>query len=184
MPRPSRRDDLLRVAGQHFYRAGITATGVDTLVADAGVAKMTLYSNFGSKDELVVAYLEDRDARFFARLEAEIDGRDEPVARALAPVDLYVRYLDERGFRGCAFVNAAAELPDEHPGRAVVARHKSRMLRRWVELIAEAGVDDAETVARECAFVLEGAFALAGLGLVTDGLASARELVRRRLAGD
>jgi AcrR family transcriptional regulator len=172
---------VLRAAVQRFYRDGITATGVDALSADAGVAKMTLYSNFGSKDDLVVAYLEERDRRFVERLEAEVATRDDRLDRALAVVDLFERYLDEDGFRGCAFVNAAAELPDDHPGREVVRRHKERVLDRWTELIADLGVDTPRKVARECYFLLDGAFAHAGVGFDDDRLATARALIADRL---
>lgn len=181
MPRPSRRGDLLQAAAERFYREGIGVSGVDTLTADAGVAKMTLYSNFGSKDNLVVAYLEDRDRSFFERLEAELAGRRDPLDRALAVVDLFRSYLDDEGFRGCAFVNAAAELPAEHPGRATVRRHKARVLARWTELIAELGAREPERLARECYFLLEGAFAHAGVGLDHDRLAAARGFIAERL---
>lgn len=181
MPRPSRKDDLLRAAALRFYRDGIAATGVDTLTADAGVAKMTLYNSFGSKDGLVVAYLEERHRRFFALLEGEIAARDDPLERALAVVDVYARYLTEEGFRGCAFVNAAAELPAGHPGRAVVAAHKRRVLERWTALIAALGLPGPPAAALECHCLIEGAFVRAGIGLDGDGLAAVRELVRARL---
>lgn len=181
MPRPRRRDHLLAVAGERFYRSGINATGIDALIAEAGVAKMTLYSNFGSKDRLVVAYLEQRDRAFFTRLDEKTAGRRDPVRRALSVVDVYADYLDEEGFRGCAFVNAAAELPSGHPAREVVTRHKAAVIERWSELIAATGADRPRDVAQDCAFVLEGAFALAGVGVVTDRLAGARSLIEERL---
>lgn len=178
MPRPRRGEDLLRAAAARFYRDGITATGVDTLAADAGTAKMTLYTNFGSKDELVVAYLRERDRRFQGELDAELAARSDPRERALAIVDLYGRHLDDEGFRGCAFVNAAAELPDGHPGREVVAAHKQRVLDRWRTLAAEFGAPDPDRLARECHYLLEGAFVQTGVGLDPDRLAVARALIR------
>jgi AcrR family transcriptional regulator len=182
MPRPSRRDDVLRAAGQRFYRDGITATGVDTVVADAGVAKMTLYGNFGSKDALVVAYLEERDRRFFAEVDAEAARTTDPLDRAMVPVTLYQRYLDEPGFHGCAFVNAAAELAPDHPGREVVAAHKRRMRDTWVALLTELGVADPRTLAFECFLLLEGGFAQAGIGLDDQVMDRTVALIRARLA--
>jgi AcrR family transcriptional regulator len=181
MPRPSRRADVLGAAVKRFYRDGITGTGVDALTADAGTAKMTLYANFGSKDDLVVAYLEERDRRFFEQLDAELSVRTDPLERALAVVDLYERYLDEAGFRGCAFINAAAELPPDHPGRRVIARHKAQVLDRWGELIAALGLEEPSQVARECHYLLEGAFIQAGLGVDADRLATVRSFIRDRL---
>lgn len=183
MPRSSRRDEVLRAASARFFRDGITATGVDTVIADAGVAKMTLYSNFGSKDELVTAYLSDRDRHFFIRLDAEVAARSTPLARSLAPVALYRTYLAEQGFHGCAFVNASAELPPEHPGRAVVLAHKRRLLERWTELIAALGTADPATVAHECFLLLEGAFVQTGVGMGTDQFDVAERAIRNRLRG-
>lgn len=181
MPRSSRRDDLLRAASARFFRDGITGTGIDTVIADAGVAKMTLYSNFGSKDELITAYLSDRDQRFLAQLEAEIAARPAPLARCLAPVAVYRTYLAEDGFHGCAFVNASAELPPEHPGRAIALTHKRRVLDRWSELIAALGVADPHTLARECFLLLEGAFAQIGVGMGVDLLDTAERAIQNRL---
>ncbi len=181
MPRPSRRDDVLRAASARFFREGITATGVDQVVADAGVAKMTLYGNFGSKDALVVAYLEDRDRRYFEHIEEEVRAGRTPLERALAPVRLYRRYLDEPDFHGCAFVNAAAELPRSHPGYAVISEHKQRMLARWTELVAALGVPEPAAVTGECFLLLEGAFVHAGLGGGGRLLDGAEEHIRHRL---
>lgn len=182
MPRPSRRNDVLEAASARFFREGITATGVDQVVSDAGVAKMTLYGNFGSKEGLVVAYLEDRDHRHFEHLEEEVTAGRTPLGRALAPVRLYRRYLDEPGFHGCAFINAAAELPRSHAGHAVITDHKQRMLARWTELIAAMDVDEPATVASECFLLLEGAFVHAGLGGDAGPLDDAEHHVRERLA--
>jgi AcrR family transcriptional regulator len=181
MPRPSRRDDVLEAASARFFRDGITATGIDRVIADAGVAKMTLYGNFASKDELVVAYLKHRDRRYFEHVEEEVAAGDTPLERALAPVRLYRRYLDEPGFHGCAFVNAAAELPRGHPGHAVIVEHKERMLARWTELIGELDLAEPELVARECFLSLEGAFVHVGIGSGQTLFDAVEELVRRRL---
>lgn len=181
MPRPSRRADVLRAASTRFFRDGVAATGVDTVIADAGVAKMTLYGNFRSKEQLVVAYLEERDRRFFTRLDDELARRVSPLARALAPAELYRGYLGEEGFHGCAFVNAGAELPAGHPGRAVITAHKRRVLERWTQLIAALGAADPPALARECFVLLEGGFVQAGVGLGTDLFDDAVEWIRRRL---
>lgn len=181
MPRPSRRDDVLEAASARFFRDGIAATGIDRVIEDAGVAKMTLYGNFGSKDALIVAYLERRDQRYFEHLDEEIATVDTPLERALAPVRLYRRYLDEPGFHGCAFINAAAELPSDHPGLAVIASHKERMLARWTELIGELDLAEPALAARECFLALEGAFVHAGIGNGREHLDAVEGFVRGRL---
>ncbi len=99
---------ILEVATRLFYRDGIHAVGVDTIAAESGVTKRTLYDRFGSKDTLVAAYLRRRHQVWWERFERRIDEADPP--RALVVFDAY---LDDSTMvsRGCAFVNAAAELP-------------------------------------------------------------------------
>lgn len=181
MPRPSRRSDVLEAASARFFRDGITATGVDAIVDDAGVAKMTLYRHFPSKDDLVVAYLSERDAAFRERLEAELAGRHDPWQRALAPADLYRAAAEEPGFHGCAFVNAGAELAEDHPGRGVIAAHKRWVVDRWAALLAELGVADPDALAEECALLAEGGLTQAGVGLGAECLDAAREGIAERL---
>lgn len=108
MPRPSRRADLLRAATERFYRDGIATTGLDAVTAEAGTAKMTLSNTFGSKDDLVVTYLQARDERFFDRLDAEIAGRTDPLARA--GDRRRVRPLPRRG-RGSAAAHSSTPPP-------------------------------------------------------------------------
>ena len=182
MPRPSRRQDVLEAASARFFREGITATGVDTVVDDAGVAKMTLYRHFPSKDDLVVAYLARRDAAFRERLETELGRRDDAWQRALAPADLYRAAAEEPGFHGCAFVNAGAELAEDHPGREVIAAHKRWVVDRWAVLLAELGVADPAGLAEECALLAEGGLTQAGVGLGAECLDAARESIAERLA--
>lgn len=181
MPRPRRADDVLEAAASRFFRDGITATGVDTVIADAGVAKMTLYSNFGSKDGLIVAYLEARERRSISMFDDLVARASSPIERALAPVHLYRTYLAEDGFHGCAFINAGAELPSDHPGRDVIRRHKQWLYDRWAALIEETGADDPAALVEECLLVLEGAFVHAGIGLGADRLDVAERVIRRRL---
>ncbi|MGM0818969.1 MAG: TetR/AcrR family transcriptional regulator [Actinomycetota bacterium] len=181
MPRPSRRQDVLEAASARFFRDGISATGVDAIIEDAGVAKMTLYRHFPSKDDLVVAYLTRRDADFRERLEAELSRRRDPWQRALAPADLYRATAEEPGFHGCAFVNAGAELAEDHPGHGVIAAHKRWVVDRWATLLAELGVADPGALAEECALLAEGGLAQAGVGLGAERLDAARERIAARL---
>lgn len=119
---------ILDVASELFYARGIHAVGVDTIAAESEVTKRTLYDRFGSKDELVAAYLRARDARWRALVVAAVEAADGPAGRVLAPFDVLETWVADAG-RGCAFVNAFAELDDAaHPGRAVIADEK-----RWLE---------------------------------------------------
>lgn len=167
MPRaPSARERLLEVAAKRFYADGIAATGIDRLVADAGVAKMSLYNNFASKDELVTAYLHRRHAEWLGLLEARVARAGSARERALAVFDAYLDHAEmayERGFRGCGLLNGAAELPLGHPGRLAVREHKQEVRDLLVELVTATGVGEPEELAEHLYLLVEGAVVSAGL---------------------
>ncbi|MBO0892161.1 MAG: TetR/AcrR family transcriptional regulator, partial [Acidothermales bacterium] len=116
---PSARERLLATATTLFYERGITATGVDTVVAESGVSKPTLYAHFRTKEQLVAAVLADRDARRRTEIPAWVDAHARaPRAKVLAVFDWLEAFYADGGARGCAFVNAAAEIPDpDSPAR-------------------------------------------------------------------
>ncbi|QYJ16699.1 hypothetical protein Rxycam_02534 [Rubrobacter xylanophilus DSM 9941] len=169
---------ILRAASRLFYEEGIRAVGVDAIVERAGVSKVTLYKNFGSKDELVVAYLRRRDERWRALLDAVTAGYADPAERLLAVFDAYGEYLfTEEGSRGCAFINACAEFPDpDHPVRAVVREHKDGLRDHLAALAAEAGFEDPGTLAERLLILLEGAWVTAVVRRSAGPLDSAREV--------
>ncbi|MCP2297067.1 transcriptional regulator, TetR family [Nocardia amikacinitolerans] len=124
--RPARQR-LLEAAARRFYADGVAATGIDTITADAGVAKMSLYNNFASKAELVRAYLDARHEEWLGLYRARLERAEGPAAGVLAIFDSYADHAAlayEHGFRGCGLLNAAAELPAGDEGRAAVRRHK------------------------------------------------------------
>jgi len=121
------RQQLLEAAARRFYADGVAATGIDTITAEAGVAKMSLYNNFASKADLVRAYLEARHEEWLGLYRRRLDQADVPREGVLAVCDAYADHAEqayEHGFRGCGLLNAAAELPAGDPGRAVVRAHK------------------------------------------------------------
>jgi AcrR family transcriptional regulator len=113
--RRSARERLLDAADRLFYTEGIHTVGIDRVLDESGVAKGSLYYNFGGKDELVRAYLQNRHARWAARLDEQIARQPTPRARILAVFDSLGIHVAEPDFRGCAFHNAAAEA---QPGSA------------------------------------------------------------------
>lgn len=167
--RGAAREKLLAAAARRFYADGLAATGIDTITAEAGVAKMSLYNNFSSKGDLVRAYLDARHEEWLGlyrrRLEQARDGR----GGALAVFDAYAdhaAYAYEHGFRGCGLLNAAAELPTGDEGRAVVRRHKEEvesLLAGHLEELLPGRPVEARRMAEHLAFLLEGAMARAGL---------------------
>lgn len=152
---------LLRAAADLFYKEGVRAVGVDAVVERAGVNKMSLYRQFSSKDDLVVAYLEQSDENFFARF-------DESLARHPGePRKQLVQYFDDlagraskEDYRGCPFVNVSAEFPDpSHPARVCVLNNKTRLMQRLNDLCAEAGARDPAELANGLALLIEGVYA-------------------------
>lgn len=178
---------LLDAASTLFYNAGITATGIDTIVKRAGVARKSLYNNFSSKAELVAFYLEARHAEWTTLYEARRRQALTPHGRVMA---VFLAYEDhaghayESGFRGCGLLNAAAELPAGDAGRAVVRGHKEQVEALLAEHISDMLGGDAERavqLAQHLAFLLEGAMARAGLEGRSDCLHQARGMAAAML---
>jgi AcrR family transcriptional regulator len=155
----SRRDHLLDTALALFYRRGFHATGIDTVLAEAGVAKMTLYNHFRSKDELIAAALERRDRRFRAWFVERAEALAQtPRGRLLALFDVLAEWFAQPGFQGCMFINAAAEFRDPgHPAPAAAAEHKA-LLEAYVRgLAAAAGAAEPERLAGQLVLLMDGA---------------------------
>ncbi|MGB3632883.1 MAG: TetR/AcrR family transcriptional regulator [Rubrobacteraceae bacterium] len=165
----------MRSASELFYRDGIAATGVDTVVEHAGVAKRTLYNNFEGKDELVAAYLRDRDERWRTSLKGITDQYDDPKERLLAAFEAYGEWLVGDDYRGCAFINATSELAEEtHPARKVALAHKEGARDHLAALATEAGLRDAVTLAEKLLLLLEGAAVTASMRKSSEPLDIAR----------
>jgi AcrR family transcriptional regulator len=159
--RPERaRDRIFRVAKDLFYRRGIRAVGVETIVAAAGATKMSLYRSFPSKDELIVAYLQDRDAKYWRwwdKVMAEHPGEPRQQLRDIFTA-LAARIVDV-SYRGCAFTNAAVEFPEPaHPGRAVATANKRALRARLLALSEAIGARDPRGLADQLVLLFEGAY--------------------------
>ncbi|MFM0503718.1 TetR/AcrR family transcriptional regulator [Paraburkholderia caffeinilytica] len=158
---PEAQQHLLRAADELFYREGVRTVGVDAVVERAGVNKMSLYRQFSSKDELVIAYLERKDEQFFGYVEKSFAKHPGEPARQLQQYfdDLAMRASVD-GYRGCPFVNVSVEFSDTtHPARQFVFRNKQRLMARLLELATAAGADDPETLANGLGLMIEGVYA-------------------------
>ena len=177
---------ILSTVSRLFYEEGIRAVGVDAIAEEANVSKITIYNNFGSKDELVAAYLRRRDERWRAVLERDTGRHQDPTGRILAAFDAYGDYLfDEEGYRGCAFINAAAEITDDdHPARAVIREHKDGTRKHLANLAAEAGFENPEALAERLLILLEGAWVTAVVRRSAEPLESAREVALSLLSSE
>lgn len=166
----SARERLLAAAARRFYADGVAATGIDTITAEAGVAKMSLYNNFASKADLVRAYLDERHEEWLGLYRARLARADDtPQAGVLAVFDAYAdhaAFAYDHGFRGCGLLNAAAELPAGDEGREVVRRHKEEvesLLAAHLTRLLPERPEEAGKLAEHLAFLLEGATSRAGL---------------------
>lgn len=168
-------EKVLSSASDLFYRNGIAATGVDTIVEHAGVSKRTLYNNFGGKDELVAAYLRDRDKRWLVSLREVTDRYEDPKERLLAAFEAYGEWLVGDDYRGCAFINAASEIAEsDHPARRVALSHKERVAEHLASLAAQARLQEPDTLAEELLLLLEGATVTASMRKSREPLDTAR----------
>jgi AcrR family transcriptional regulator len=169
------RDRVFAVAADLFYRKGIHAVGVEEIVREAGVAKISLYRNFASKDELVVAYLEDRSNVFLRDWDEAFDRyRDDPRAQLRAIMTYIAGRTARDGYRGCPFINFCAEFPDEsHPGRRVSQATKMALRERFLRLAEALRVPEPELLADGFLLLVEGAYAISQtLGGGLDGVGS------------
>jgi AcrR family transcriptional regulator len=176
------RERLLKAAAELFYRDGVGATGIDTITAHAGVAKMSLYNNFASKSELVKAYLDARLEEWHELYRQRLASAASPRERLLAVFDSYVDHAELAygwGFRGCGLLNAAAELSIADPGRATVALQKEEVEQLFRQYLGEMKPDGGAAIdetAEHLSFVLEGAMARAGLDGHDGRLKAARRI--------
>ena len=153
------RQRILNAARELFYKSGIRAVGVDAIAEAASTNKMTLYRHFGSKDDLVAAYLEELaregDERWVALEAAHPGNAAAQLAGWLAHVEDIVL---NSGDRGCAIANAAVELREmNHPARRIIEGYKQRKRTRLLEMLRAAGYGDPELLADEVFLLFEGA---------------------------
>jgi AcrR family transcriptional regulator len=158
-PRVARRR-ILDTASRLFYRDGFHAVGIDTIIAESGVAKMTLYRHFPSKDDLIAAYLEESNRTFWEWLEGAMAADAGAPRRQLLAVFEEVEVLaTSPSCLGCTFQGAAAEFPDlDHPGHRVALAHKQAVLARLRILAVDAGARDPEGLANGLLLLMDGAF--------------------------
>ena len=157
----SARERLLQVASDLFYRQGIRSVGVDEIVASAGVAKMSLYRSFPSKDELAAAYLAAVDERYWRRWEETLAKRAPGDARERlkALFRRLAKTATHPEFRGCPFTNAATEFPEpDHPARRIAEANKHELRRRLLELARAAGARKPALLADQLVLLFEGAY--------------------------
>ncbi|MCZ7435178.1 TetR/AcrR family transcriptional regulator [Micromonospora sp. WMMC241] len=174
-PAGTARDRILETAFRLFYAYGPRGVGVDTVIAESGVAKATLYKHFPSKDDLVLAYLDKVDQAWSGALHAAAGAAgDDPRAQLVGMFDALTGACRREGYHGCAFINTAAESPAGSPVHARTVAHKNAV-RAWVtDLARQAGAAEPELLARQLTLLLDGGLA----GGVLDGDPAIAEAAR------
>jgi AcrR family transcriptional regulator len=171
--RPSEaRLRLLNTATKIFYAEGIHAVGVDRIVAEAKVTRATFYRHFPSKENLVVTYLHEVHAKDRGRVDAIVEANPSAADALLAIAAAIAGDIRSPGFRGCAFLNAAAEFPDAaSPVRQEILHHRKWFVDTIEELMARVAEDTSEAAAQHFILLRDGAMAAGALfdpALVTE----------------
>ncbi|HEY4393528.1 MAG TPA: TetR/AcrR family transcriptional regulator [Polyangia bacterium] len=173
----SARDRLLAAANELFYEEGVHTVGIERVIERAGVAKASLYSTFGSKDELVHAYLQARADRRRRRISERIARHPDARSRILAIFDLMGELAADPAFRGCAFYNASAEGPrKESKASRVCDDQRSWTAALFTELARDAGVAQPARLGRQLVLLYDGAMVGASMDRSPDAPAVAREM--------
>jgi AcrR family transcriptional regulator len=171
------RQRILETADRLFYQEGIRAVGIDRIIAEAGVAKMSLYKHFPSKDELIVSVLQHREEVFQIWFQAAIERHSKKTKDPLRSFfGALKEWFESPGFRGCAFINASVELADPtHPASVFVRGQKERFALFLRELIEQAIGKKAASVAPVVGLLIEGAIVTAVIQGSPDAVDVARD---------
>jgi AcrR family transcriptional regulator len=161
------RERILEAAYELFSRQGIRAVGIDAIIERSGVARMTLYRHFASKDELVLAFLQLREERWTKDwLQQEVERRAKaPADRLLAIFDVFDEWFQRTDFEGCSFINVLLEIPQPaHVLHVATADYLARIRGFVAGLATAANVDDPDSFARQWHILMKGSIVAAGEG--------------------
>ncbi|NHV31116.1 TetR/AcrR family transcriptional regulator [Burkholderia sp. D-99] len=160
---PSARERLVETAIELFYQHGIRAIGIDAVLERSGVSKSSLYRTFASKDELIAAFADEQNRRFWAWWDAIVAAHPGAPRRQIdALFDAIAGLIASPGFRGCPFVNLATEFPDrDHPGTVIACANKAEVRHRLHALCRALVVDDPVRLGNQLSLLMEGAYASA-----------------------
>jgi AcrR family transcriptional regulator len=175
----SARERILDTASELFYRDGYHAVGIDTIIARSGVAKMTLYRHFPSKDDLIAAYLERSNAEFMVWLGDAIASVDDPRKKLITAFEATEKLATSARCLGCTFQGAASEFPEmDHPGHRVALAHKRSVLGLFTGLARDAGLRDPDGLAAQLLLLMDGAWVAARMFGPDNHAASVAEAAR------
>jgi AcrR family transcriptional regulator len=156
-PRSSARERLLAAANDLFYAEGVQTVGIDRVIERAGVAKASLYNLFGSKEELVAAYLASRHDRTTSRLSEVIGRVDDPREKIVAVFAAQAQQYEQPDFNGCAFMAASTEAPSGGLVEQAADQFRAWMRAMFTDLADQAGAPDPLNLGRQLLFIYDGA---------------------------
>ncbi len=175
------RERLLAAADQLFYEEGVNRVGIDRVIERAGVAKASLYDCFGSKEELIRSYLQQRHEARQLRLRERLARWDHPRDKILAVFDSMAETAAQGDYRGCAFARASAEARPGSSVKAMCDESRAWNLALFADLAREAGAADPDRVARELRLLYDGASLSAHVDTDSTAVAAARTMAQRVL---
>lgn len=162
-PRKPVRERILETACELFYQEGIQNVGIDRIISESGVAKMSLYNHFKSKDALIEAFLRQRDQQWRDWFVTRVEERSsEPKQKLLILFDVLQEWFESPNFRGCAFINATIELANpDHPGCEAALEHQRSVYKYILGLVQAGKIEPAEPLARQLLLLVQGAIVVA-----------------------
>jgi AcrR family transcriptional regulator len=153
------KEKLFETAARLFYQHGYRAVGVDTIAAESGIGKMTLYRHYPSKDDLIVAFLKASNEDFWGYFEHSTGNAPTARGKLLAFFEALQDYVTTPDCYGCPFINVATEYPNaEHAGHQVALEHKQSVRERFLQLAVEAGARQPEKLANALLLLMDGAY--------------------------
>ncbi|HTK10134.1 MAG TPA: TetR/AcrR family transcriptional regulator [Ktedonobacteraceae bacterium] len=173
------RQRILETAQEMFYQEGIHAVGIDTIIERSGVAKATLYYHFASKEALIEAYLQERDRAFWVWFEQAISGEREAKGKLLAFFDALLVKVSAPDYRGCGFLNCAAEFPHEgQVGHTLPRATKHKLRQQLLQLSEGLKIEQPAVLADQLVLLAEGSFASSPMFDAPGPATHAREAAR------
>ncbi len=179
------RQKLVDAATKRFYRDGFRNVGIDQILTDVGISKTAFYKHFECKEDLMLEALADHDRlmqKSFREMAQQRGGSD-PVAQLRALFDVVEELINDQGFQGCIFVNAAIEFPLQHePAHVAAARSKQAMEDVVTDFTAAAGAKEPRVLAQELCLLMEGVYVTRHVTGKAEWLGIARRIADRAIA--
>ncbi|MFT5349593.1 MAG: AcrR family transcriptional regulator [Planctomycetota bacterium] len=180
----SKREQLINTATKLYAERGYHATGIDTILAESGIAKKTLYNHFRKKEELILAVLRQQDGEFRNYFMRQVETQAQnPKDRLLAIFDVAEQWFSQKNFFGCMFINAIGEYSGKDTPIRDACREYKKLMRDYIQSLAEdAGASDPTALADELALLLEGAIVTAQVSERIESAKTAKKIAKMLIA--